>query len=281
MKTKPNTNSQDGDKPVKALSKVLGQTKEVKGLVDEAAQELSSVNAVLKQELEVLQPPSGVEKALEKTETVEDMVQDAADKLSIVNTALKDEVHERHALEVQLVAVTEKEEVSRYASVHDALTGLPNRALFNDRLEHGLAQAKRHNWSLAVMFIDLDGFKKINDLYGHDAGDSVLKTIAARLTESTRDDDTVSRHGGDEFLYLLTEVKNEQDLASIADKLIVSIQAPCDVSIDDLAINPSISASIGISIFPKDGTTAKALIKSADQAMYRAKGSKSRYLFAQ
>lgn len=281
MKTDPNTNSQISNKPVKALNKVLGQTKEVTGLVEEAAQELSSVNAVLKQELEVLKPPPGIEKALEKTETVEDIVQDAADKLSIVNAALKDEVHERHALEVQLEAVTEREEASRYASVHDALTGLPNRALFHDRLEHGLAQAKRHNWRLAVMFIDLDGFKKINDSYGHEAGDSVLKTIAARLTESTRDDDTVSRHGGDEFLYLLTEVKNEQDLTFIADKLIVSIQTPCDVSVGDLTVNPSISASIGISIFPKDGATAKALIKSADQAMYRAKGSKSRYLFAQ
>jgi diguanylate cyclase (GGDEF)-like protein len=281
MKINPDANSQGSNKPVKALTKVLGQTKEVKGLVDEAAQELSSVNAVLKQELEVRQPPPGIEKALEKTETIEDKVQDAADKLSVVNAALKDEVHERHALEIQLEAVTEREEVSRYASVHDSLTGLPNRELFNDRLEHSLAQAKRHNWSLAVMFIDLDGFKKINDSYGHDAGDSVLKTIAARLTESTRDDDTVSRHGGDEFLYLLTEVKNEQDLTSIAEKLIVSIQTPCDVSIDDLTINPSISASIGISIFPKDGSTAEALIKSADQAMYRAKGSKSRYLFAQ
>jgi diguanylate cyclase (GGDEF)-like protein len=280
MKTNPNANSPGSNKPVKALTKVLGQTKEVKGLVDEAAQELSSVNAVLKQELEIRQPPPGIEKALEKTETIEVKVQDAANKLSVVNAALKDEVHERHALEIQLVAVTEKEEASRYASVHDALTGLPNRVLFNDRLEHSLAQAKRHNWSLAVMFIDLDGFKKINDTYGHDAGDSVLKTIAARLTQSTRDDDTVSRHGGDEFLYLLTEVKNEQDLTSVAEKLIVSIQTPCDVSIDDLTINPSISASIGISIFPKDGTTAEALIKSADQAMYRAKDSKSRYLFA-
>jgi diguanylate cyclase (GGDEF)-like protein len=281
MKTNPDTHSQDGKKPGIALNKVLGQTKEVKGLVDEAAQELSSVNADLKQELDVRQAPPGVEKALERTETVEDIVQDAADKLTDVNAALKDEVHERHALEVQLLAVTEKEEAVRYASVHDALTGLPNRALFNDRLEHGLAQAKRHNWNLAVMFIDLDGFKKINDSYGHDAGDSVLKTIAARLTENTRDDDTVSRYGGDEFLYLLTEVENEQDLTSIADKLIESIQTPCTVRIGDLSINPSTSASIGIALFPKDGTTADALIKSADQAMYRAKGSTSRYLFAQ
>ena len=281
MKINPNTNSQGSKKPAKALTKVLGQTKEVKGLVDEAAQELSSVNAVLKQELEVLQPPPGIEKALEKSEAVENIVQDAADKLSIVNAALKDEVHERHALEVQLVAVTEKEEASRYASVHDALTGLSNRALFNDRLEHGLAQAKRHNWSLAVMFIDLDGFKKINDSYGHDAGDSVLKTIAARLTESTRDDDTVSRHGGDEFLYMLAEVNNEQDLTLIAEKIIASIQLPCSVTVDGAQINPCVSASIGIAIFPKDGATAQALIKSADTAMYQAKGSVSRYLFAQ
>ncbi|HWS03745.1 MAG TPA: GGDEF domain-containing protein [Gammaproteobacteria bacterium] len=142
---------------------------------------------------------------------------------------MKAEIKERHELEDQLAAVTEQGEVDRHTALHDALTGLPNRALFNDRLEHGLAQAERHGWTLAVMFLDLDRFKIINDTHGHDIGDSVLRIIAERLKENTRSDDTVSRLGGDEFLYLLMEVPNEEDVTLIAQKLIKSIQAPCNV----------------------------------------------------
>lgn len=281
MNTNPSPDPKGSNKLVKPLTKVLGQSEEVKDLVDEAAEELSSVSAVLRQEVADRGSPPGIENALEKTEIIEDKVQDAADKLSEVNLALKQEVRERHVLEFRLAAVTERAEASRNAAFHDLLTGLPNRALFNDRLEHGLAQAKRHDRNLAVMFIDLDGFKKINDTLGHDAGDEVLKTIAARLMASTRDDDTVSRHGGDEFLYMLTEVESKRDLTLIAEKLVASIQMPCSVTVDALMINPSISASIGIAIFPKDGATAQALVRSADKAMYRAKASKTRYSFAQ
>ena len=280
MNTPPNADPPSSDRPVKPLTKVLGQSEEVKGLVDEAAEELASVSAVLRQEVADRGSPPGVENALEKTETIEDKVQVAADKLSEVNLALKGEVRERLVLEFRLAAVTERAEASRNAAFHDLLTGLPNRALFNDRLEHGLAQAKRHDRNLAVMFIDLDGFKQINDTHGHDAGDEVLKTIAIRLAASTREDDTVSRHGGDEFLYMLAEVNNEQDLTLIAEKIISSIRMPCSVTVDGAQINPCVSASIGIAIFPKDGATAQALITSADKAMYQAKGSKSRYSFS-
>jgi diguanylate cyclase (GGDEF)-like protein len=134
---------------------------------------------------------------------------------------------------------------------------------------------------LAVMFLDLDDFKDINDSHGHDAGDSVLQTIALRLKNNTRGDDTVSRHGGDEFLYLLTQIRDEKHIASIAEKIITAIQAPCDISVRGLNLRLSIKTSVGISVFPKDGATADALIKSADLAMYRAKQSKSGYSFAQ
>lgn len=280
MNTNTKPVSQSGNQPVKPIKTVLGQSEKVKDLVDEAAVELSSVSAVLRQEVAEGGSAPGVESALEKTETVEDKVQEAADKLSEVNLALKQEVRERHVLEFRLAAVTERAEASRNAAFHDLLTGLPNRALFNDRLEHGLAQAKRHGRNLAVMFIDLDGFKKINDTYGHDAGDDVLKTIAIRLTASTRDDDTVSRHGGDEFLYLVTEVGNGQDVLPLAEKIISSIQMPIHLTVDGVKVNECVSASIGIAMFPKDGNTAQTLIKSADQAMYRAKGSTSRCSFA-
>lgn len=281
MKTNPNATAPGRKEPVKALNDVLGQTKIVKVLVEEAAQDLSSVNSVFKQKLEGNSTPHRIERAIQKSEAIEDKVQEAADKLSVVNAALQKEVRERHELENKLEAITEREEASRHAAVHDPLTGLPNRVLFIDRLEHGLAQAKRQGWNLAVMFIDLDAFKQINDTHGHDAGDSVLKTVAARLTEAVRDDDTVSRHGGDEFLYLLTEVKDVQDLSAIAEKLIASIQTPCSLHVGGLTLHPSISASVGIAIFPKDGATADALIQSADKAMYRAKAGTSRYAFAQ
>ena len=271
MNTDPNAELPKGTNPAESLTKLLGQSEHVKDLVDECAEELSSVNAALKQELVDQDSLPGVENALEKNEAVENKVQEASEELSVVNRGLEDEITER-----QLAAATEEEEAARHVAFHDPLTGLPNRALFHDRLEHGLAQAKRHGRALAVMFLDLDDFKNINDSYGHDLGDSVLQTIARRLKGNIRGDDTISRYGGDEFLYLLMEVRNEQDIILIAEKIITAIQAPCDVSVGDLSISLSINASIGISIFPKDGTTADTLIKSADKAMYRAKRNKSR-----
>ena len=271
--------SKDGA-PVKSLTNVLVQSEQVKDLVVEAAEELSSVNTVLKQELATSDPLPGVENALGKSEAVEDKVQDASEKLSVVNRELKKEVKERRNLEVQLAAVTEQGEADRHAALHDVLTGLPNRALFNDRLEHGIAQAGRHGWTLAVMFVDLDNFKMINDTHGHDVGDSVLRTIATRLKERTRSGDTVSRLGGDEFLYLLMEIRDEQDAASIAEKIIAAIQAPCDVSIGGRPVGLTVKASVGIAVFPAAGETVDTLIKSADAAMYQAKRTKSGYSFA-
>lgn len=281
MKSNPDTNFPAQQKQPKAITKTLRQTEKVKALVDEAAQDLSAVNDDLKDGMEGGNPLESMEKVLEQSEAIEEKVQEAADTLAVVNLELKDEVRARHILEFKLEAVKEREAAARHDAVHDPLTGLPNRVLFNDRLEHGLAQAQRHEWGLAVMFIDLDDFKKINDNHGHAAGDSVLKVIASRLSESVRDDDTVSRQGGDEFLYLLMEVKSQQDLSTVAEKILASIQSPCSVTVDGRTINASVSASVGISIFPKDGTTADELIQSADKAMYRAKKSKSRYSFAE
>jgi diguanylate cyclase (GGDEF)-like protein len=123
-------------------------------------------------------------------------------------------------------------------------------------------------------------FKKINDLYGHDVGDRVLQTIAQRLKQKMRSDDTVSRYGGDEFLCLLTEIQDEVHATLIAEKFIENVQAPCHVTVRDLNICLIIKASIGIAIFPKDGSTAKMLVNQADAAMYRAKQNQSGYAFA-
>jgi diguanylate cyclase (GGDEF)-like protein len=264
-----------------SLAKVLVQSEHVENLVKESAEELSSVNAGIKDALVNQGSVPGVENALEKSEAVEGKVQDASDKLAVVNQALQDEVQERHVLEDRLSAVTEQGKVDRQAALHDHLTGLPNRALFFDRLEHGVQQAMRHERTLAVMFVDLDGFKSINDTYGHDAGDRVLQAIAERLSENTRGEDTVSRHGGDEFIVLISEVQDEKDISSLAESLIKKIQAPCNINTRDRTFSRSISASIGISIYPKDGATADILVTAADKAMYVAKRNKAGYSFAQ
>lgn len=281
MRPDPNGELPDNPAPRKSLTKVLVQSEHVENLVKESAEELSSVNEGIKQALVEQGSVPGVENALEKSEAVEDKVQDASDKLAVVNQALKDEVKERHVLEDKLAAVTEQGKIDRQAALHDHLTGLPNRALFCDRLELGVQQARRHDRTLAVMFVDLDDFKIINDTYGHDAGDSVLQTIAERLKENTRGEDTVSRHGGDEFIVLINEIREEKDILSVAENLIKKIQAPCDINTGDLTVSRSITASVGISTFPKDGATADILITTADRAMYVAKRNKSGYSIAQ
>lgn len=258
------------------MTQVLKDSERVNGMVKESADELASVNLVLHEKFSNQNLLPEVKTVLERSEAVEIKVQDASEKLLQVSRALEKEVRERRLMEQQLAKVIDQQKETLYASLHDALTGLPNRVLFNDRLEHAIAQAKRHGWTLAVMFLDLDKFKTINDSYGHAAGDAVLLTVANRLRETARNDDTISRHGGDEFLYLLMEINEDQDAAIVAEKIIKAVQVPCDACIGE----PKVHTSIGISIYPKDGTTVEALITSSDAAMYRAKQSKSGYAFA-
>ena len=248
----------------------------VNNMVKASADELASVNVVLHGEFSNRNRLREVKTAFDRSEAVEINVQDASEKLLQVSRALEKEVKERRLMEQELAKVIDQQKETLHASLHDALTGLPNRVLFNDRLQHAMEQAKRHGWTLAVMFLDLDKFKTINDSYGHAAGDAVLLTVANRLRETARNDDTISRHGGDEFLYLLMEINEDRDAATVAKKIIKAVQVPCDVSVGELKVH----TSIGISIYPKDGTTVEALIMSADAAMYRAKQSKSGYAFA-
>jgi diguanylate cyclase (GGDEF)-like protein len=280
MKSDVNAELPHGTENARALTNVLGQSEHVNELAKDSVDELSSVNAVIKQELAHGDPQPAVEDALEKSKAVESKVQEASEKLTVVNSALEGEIRERVLVDHQLAAAIEQKEAAEDAAFHDVLTGLPNRALFNDRLEHGIAQAKRRGGTLAVMFVDLDKFKSVNDLYGHEVGDIVLQTAARRLKDNSRGDDTVSRHGGDEFLYLLTEIQDNNKFAMIAEKIIKAIAAPCNVEVRNNNISTVIGASMGISIFPKDGTTADALIKRADEAMYRSKQDQSGYSFA-
>jgi two-component system cell cycle response regulator len=152
-------------------------------------------------------------------------------------------------------------------TLHDSTTGLPNRELFDDRLTHAIALAKRHTWMLAVMFLDLDRFKCINDTHGHAVGDEVLKEVAKRLLQHARDEDTVCRNGGDEFLYLLMNPQSSENIERIAHTLLKTIAQPIDMG----DLHPIIKASIGIAIYPENGATGEQLIRNADAAMYRAK----------
>jgi diguanylate cyclase (GGDEF)-like protein/PAS domain S-box-containing protein len=151
---------------------------------------------------------------------------------------------------------------------HDSLTDLPNRILFNDRLKQGMALARRHSQKLAVMYLDVDRFKNVNDSLGHDVGDRLLIQMSQRLLACVRNSDTVSRHGGDEFVILLPELTRGLDAGISAEKILAAISAPYAIDIHSVHV----TASIGVVIFPDDGNDAETLLRNADFAMYHAKG---------
>lgn len=161
----------------------------------------------------------------------------------------------------------ESQERLHYLAHHDVLTDLPNRLLFLERLSHALTRAQRSKNTCAVLFLDLDRFKKINDTLGHDAGDHLLQAVAERLKNVVRDGDTIARIGGDEFIVLLEDIKAPEDVGSISRKILHKISRPFSINHQKLYT----STSIGISLFPADGTDAHTLLKNADAAMYRAK----------
>jgi len=150
---------------------------------------------------------------------------------------------------------------------HDALTGLPNRLLFNEHLKHALARAKRKKSRLAVMFLDLDRFKLINDTMGHSLGDQLLHDVAERIRQTLREGDTVARQGGDEFLVLLPEIKDELEAALVAERILGLFTQPIILESNEIYI----STSIGISLYPNDASDLETLVKQADTAMYYAK----------
>jgi diguanylate cyclase (GGDEF)-like protein len=266
-----------------SLERVLKINEKIKKNLKKAASELTSVNEVLNQEKV---PVQVMKQALTQNEAVEQKVEKAADDLHLVNVKLAKEMTERIAIESELANTKTdlaevrddllksqvKEEEAQQIALQDALTGLPNRVSFEQRLDHGLIQAKRHGWGLAVLFIDIDKFKSINDSYGHDLGDKVLLMVANRLQSSVRDEDMVSRWGGDEFVCLLLKVKQEADVNRLAEKMINRIAEAFEYNGTAL----SIKASIGIAIYPADGETADLLFKNADTAMYKAKGTETR-----
>ena len=155
-----------------------------------------------------------------------------------------------------------------HRAYHDALTGLPNRSLFADRLRQALARARRYGNRVAVLLLDVNGFKRINDTYGHHAGDAALVEIARRLRERVRRTDTVARWGGDEFSAVITDVRTAEDAARATKRLMDAFRAPMTLAGRELRV----AVSIGISLFPTDGEQPDDLVRHADHAMYQAEG---------
>ncbi len=176
-----------------------------------------------------------------------------------------------HYVAVYLDITERKQEEERinYLANYDVLTGLPNRYLLTDRLEQALSSAQRNQGKIAVMFIDLDRFKNINDSLGHDIGDALLKQVAERLRGCLRRSDTIARQGGDEFVAVLTEFNSADEVIFVAEKMIETLQEKFTLDAYQLSITPS----IGIGVFPEDGETTVELLRNADLAMYRAKDS--------
>jgi diguanylate cyclase (GGDEF)-like protein len=196
------------------------------------------------------------EHALQASHTTQ-LVMEANEQLVVASLQAKSDVE---------VAERALEDVSHLAE-HDVLTGLPNRMLLMDRFVQAVAAARRHGAMLAVLFLDLNNFKQINDALGHAIGDDVLRRAAHCFVTAVRAEDTVSRHGGDEFLILLTEVSEASDAVLVAEKAIAALGTPHRVGDHILRL----TASVGISIYPEDGTDPETLIACADRAMYRAK----------
>ena len=187
-------------------------------------------------------------------------------KISVIDR--DDPVKRRHVAVISDITARKRgEEVVWRRANYDELTGLPNRRLFTDRLKQTLGRAARHSNCMAVLFIDLDGFKPVNDLYGHQTGDELLKQVATRMDLCLREEDTVARQGGDEFVVLLATIHSEREALAVAEKLLTALHSP--FQIEEHTIN--IGASIGVALFPQDGDTAEVLIGNADSAMYAAK----------
>ncbi len=273
-----------GDAP-DALDLALEQSHEVKAKVETCADDLATANEIVKEQIAGGTTVLSAHETLLAGTTVENTVQECADDLHEVTETLAQGIEDLAQTEIALtesreiladtqaaLAISQEEERdARRRALHDSMTGLPNRDLFDDRLSNAISLARRHDWTLAVMFLDLDGFKKINDTHGHAVGDAVLKEVARRLSLHSRDEDTVCRNGGDEFLYLLVNPQGKENIERIAGLVSANIAKPIAVGRGQFVVN----ASIGVAVYPLDGATGDELIKSADTAMYRAKKHES------
>lgn len=196
-------------------------------------------------------------------------VQDYLEKDDVTNPWFQQSISKAVARQTYIRKIEEVRKLERYLAYHDSLTRLPNRQLFSDRLNQAVAKARRNKRTLALLFMDLDGFKQINDRYGHATGDQLLVTMAGRLKACIRESETAARLGGDEFAVILGEVDRAEDAALVAGRILQVLGLPISLA----GCSPQVGVSIGIALFPDDARTPATLMQKADTAMYRAKRS--------
>jgi diguanylate cyclase (GGDEF)-like protein len=274
------------DEPV-SLALAMNQTHDVTEKLGLCADNLGSSNDVAKIRQAAGANPLSADKSLANNQRVQREVQECTHDLHELTDTLMDGIGEvkeqiRIALaesksalassEAALATAQDGEKKAQLRVLHDSATGLANRDLFDDRLTHAIALAKRHDWTLAVMFLGIASFKFINDTHGHAVGDRVLQEIGKRLLKHARDEDTVCRNDGGEFLYLLMNPRGSENIGRIAGALLKTITQPIDTGDHRQHI---IEASIGIASYPENGSTGEQLISNADTAMYRARNSLS------
>jgi diguanylate cyclase (GGDEF)-like protein len=271
------------DEPA-SLALAVNQTHDVTEKLGLCADNLGSSNDEAKMRQAVGANPLSADKSLANNQRVQREVQECAHDLHELTETLMDGIGEvkeqtRIALaesksalassEAALATAQDGEKKAQLHLLHDAATGLANRDLFDDRLSHAIALAKRHDWTLAVMFLGIVSFKLINDTHGHAVGGRLLQEVGKRLLKHARDEDTVCRNEGGEFLYLLMNPRGSENIVRIAGALLKTITQPIDTGNRQHVIK----ASIGIASYPENGSTGEQLISNAHTAMYRARNS--------
>jgi len=270
-----------------SLALAMNQTHDVTEKLGLCADNLGSSNDVAKMRQAAGASALSADKSLANNQRVQREVQECAHDLHELTETLMDGIGEvkeqarialaesKNALassEAALATAQDGEKKAQLRVLHDAATGLANRDLFDDRLSHAIALAKRHDWTLVVMFLGIDSFKLINDTHGHAVGGRLLREIGKRLLKHARDEDTVCRNEGGEFLYLLMNPRGSENIVRIAGALLKTITQPIDTGDYRQHV---IKAAIGIASYPVNGSTGEQLISNAHTAMYRARSSSS------
>jgi len=263
-----------------ALSKIRTQLASARDVLDGCASDLNRIDAAIERELPASRAGIALASALARHRGVRERLEAARHVLGGIDRTIEGAIRDQIALDAELARVAEQEEAARRAAFRDPLTGLADRTLFANRLEHGLEQAKRRKWTLAVMVLDINRLGAINTLLGREAGDEVLKTIARRLGIATRGEDTVGRGEGGEFLYLLMDFRDAENVAMIAERFVETIRQPCEITFATRAAAPDVTVSIGVAIYPKDGVSAAQLMKAARVALAKAKAHRIAVAFA-
>ena len=211
--------------------------------------------------------PTGLERALSDATELERALEASQRQLRVAQERVETLVKRDLRLKERFLRLARKEAQVRHVAYHDELTGLPNRSLLLDRFNQAVAQGARQGTQVALLFLDLDGFKRVNDGLGHAAGDALLQQVAGRLSASLRAGDTACRYGGDEFVIMLPDVDGHDGAATVAEKIRSRLSAPYPVDGGPVTV----TASIGTAVYPVDGQEYGALMEHSDIGMYRAK----------